>query len=120
MFATDVDQVGTHIFSFFSEVPGFVIDPSTGEISTTQAFDREIQSFYQFEVVVFDGVFMDITTVNVSISDVNDADPIFDLSEYSASLPEDFPLLTEILTVAATDIDQGTSVRLFESRVLLP
>lgn len=94
-------------FSFVSDVPGFIINPTTGEIFTTQVFDREVQSFYTFEVVVFDGVAMDFATVNVTITDVNDADPIFDLSEYSATVPEDFPLLMEILSVSATDVDQG-------------
>lgn len=103
----DVDLEGFHTFSLLSGSDEFQIDRVSGEIRTLTILDREEQSFYQLVVVVFDGINMTTTMVNVTVTDVNDNDPVFGLDEYSAVIPEDFPLLTKILQVNATDADQS-------------
>uniref|UniRef100_A0A672FR12 Protocadherin gamma-A11-like n=1 Tax=Salarias fasciatus TaxID=181472 RepID=A0A672FR12_SALFA len=47
--------------------------------------------------------------INVSVLDANDNAPVFDQAVYTASLPENSPVDTVVLTVRATDVDEGVN-----------
>uniref|UniRef100_A0A3Q3FBZ9 Protocadherin gamma-A11-like n=1 Tax=Kryptolebias marmoratus TaxID=37003 RepID=A0A3Q3FBZ9_KRYMA len=47
--------------------------------------------------------------IHVSVLDANDNAPVFSKTVYEASLPENSPLGTVVLTVSATDADEGVN-----------
>ncbi|XP_029970193.1 protocadherin gamma-A12-like [Salarias fasciatus] len=47
--------------------------------------------------------------IHVSVLDANDNAPVFDQAVHKASLPEDSPVETVVLTVRATDADEGVN-----------
>ena len=72
--------------------------------------DRETVSFYQIKAVAEDGGDPKLTgelVVNVTILDVNDNKPVFDVPFYNVTIPEDNPINKTFLTVSASDPDVG-------------
>lgn len=69
----------------------FSIDPSTGEIFTTTALDREIQGHYTLTIKATDmnttHTLSSSATVWVIIEDVNDEPPQFLNDPYVANVP---------------------------------
>ncbi|XP_026136921.1 protocadherin Fat 2-like [Carassius auratus] len=85
----------------------FKISGKTGVIVTSQTLDFEKHSHYEFDVTVNDGEAF--TRVVVDIIDENDNAPRFTLPSYQASLPENIPIGTSILTVSAIDVDKDNN-----------
>jgi len=90
----------------------FSVDPDSGEIRTAGEFDREVQVAYTFTAVATDaGSSMErrnaSVTVDVTILDLNDNQPVFTNSTYLTQTLENTSLLTTLLTVRAFDIDFG-------------
>ncbi|XP_050668610.1 protein dachsous isoform X2 [Leptidea sinapis] len=93
----------------------FKIDENTGTITINSKIDREERDQYTFPVYVFDSktfqtsTNFDITTVMVSILDVNDNAPVFKTGScYPLSVPENND--QEVIhTVTATDKDIGAN-----------
>ena len=88
----------------------FVINPQTGAITTTRLLDREKVSGYLLTVTARDGgipPLSDTTDVEISITDVNDNAPTFDLPQYQGSVVEDVLVGTSVLKVTAEDADIG-------------
>ncbi|KAK2891240.1 hypothetical protein Q8A67_013883 [Cirrhinus molitorella] len=83
----------------------FVINPNTGLITTVAPIKAESVSQYEFDVVTSDR--RAVAKVVVSISDVNNNAPSFQKSNYEASIAEHVPIGTSVLTVSATDKDDG-------------
>ncbi|XP_067312718.1 protocadherin Fat 1 [Pseudorasbora parva] len=83
----------------------FVINPNTGLITTTAPIKAERVSQYEFEVVTSDR--QAVTKVVVSVSDVNNNAPTFQKSNFEASIAEHVPIGSSVLTVSATDADDG-------------
>uniref|UniRef100_A0A673JPD3 Protocadherin Fat 1-like n=1 Tax=Sinocyclocheilus rhinocerous TaxID=307959 RepID=A0A673JPD3_9TELE len=83
----------------------FVINPNTGLITTTAPINAESVSQYEFDVVTSDR--RAVAKVVVGISDVNNYAPVFQKSNYEASIAEHVPIGTSVLTVSATDKDDG-------------
>ncbi|XP_042275417.1 protocadherin gamma-A11-like [Thunnus maccoyii] len=48
-----------------------------------------------------------IVVIHITVLDANDNVPVFDQAVYKTSLPENSPLGTVVLTVSATDADEG-------------
>lgn len=72
--------------------------------------DRETTPFYSLVIEALDGGNPPLRgqmTVNISIQDVNDNQPIFNQSRYFASVPENATIGTSVLQVYATDTDAG-------------
>lgn len=72
--------------------------------------DRETVPNYKLTLVAYDGgnpPKMGTMTINVIVVDVNDNQPMFSQSSYSATLPENTTVGTSILHVEATDADDG-------------
>ncbi|XP_066284596.1 protocadherin Fat 4-like [Branchiostoma lanceolatum] len=91
----------------------FVIDSSSGAIGLAQTLDRETTASYQLTVLAIDdggtSALTGTTTVTVTITDVNDNTPVFGQSLYTVSLAETTAAGSAVVTVAATDIDEGTN-----------
>uniref|UniRef100_A0A8C1WJD8 FAT atypical cadherin 2 n=1 Tax=Cyprinus carpio TaxID=7962 RepID=A0A8C1WJD8_CYPCA len=85
----------------------FKISAKTGVIMTSQTLDFEKHSHYEFDVIANDGEAF--TRVVVDIIDENDNAPRFTLPSYQASLPENVPIGTSILTVSAIDVDKDNN-----------
>ncbi len=62
-------------------------------------------------VEVTDGDHVDSTSVDISISDVNDRNPIFEREVYEAAIPEDSPVGMPVEQLKATDADIGQNAQ---------
>ena len=111
--ATDVD---TSIFGpVIYEKTGdsedyFQVDSNTGDVSIQIQLDAEIFSNYRFSIVAFDsGVppFSEITTVTVTIQDINDNAPSFLISSVEVSIDEN-TAVSVIFTFIALDNDRDS------------
>ncbi|XP_066507713.1 protocadherin-16-like [Hoplias malabaricus] len=90
----------------------FSLNPNTGSLSILKAVDREEQDSYNLTIVAEDhGMPQHSTTqvLSVQVIDVNDEAPLFEKSEYEVQVRENQPAGTSVLTVSATDQDQGTN-----------
>lgn len=83
----------------------FKINPKTGIILTTEKLDYESKKRYEFDVVANHGEAE--THIVVEVIDENDNSPRFTRSSYEATLDENSPVGSSVLTVAATDRDEG-------------
>ncbi|XP_077421706.1 protocadherin Fat 3a isoform X1 [Vanacampus margaritifer] len=71
--------------------------------------DREERNLYIINVTASDGLFVSQATVEVTVMDANDNNPICDQALYTASVPENIPVNSVLLRVSATDKDVGIS-----------
>jgi len=74
--------------------------------------DRETTSSYSLMVEALDGGTPPLKgsmTVNITIQDVNDNQPIFNSTRYFATVPENATVGTSVLRVYATDSDAGAN-----------
>ncbi|KAK3923329.1 Protein dachsous [Frankliniella fusca] len=72
--------------------------------------DRETTAFYSLLIEAVDGgspPLRGTMTVNITILDVNDNQPLFNQSRYFAIVPENATVGTPVLQVFATDADAG-------------
>ncbi|KAG8198293.1 hypothetical protein JTE90_021547 [Oedothorax gibbosus] len=86
----------------------FAVDRMSGWILTTHELDREISSFYDFEVMAKDRGSpsrSSTASVIIRVQDINDNDPIFHPKTYEASVSEIDPPGTPVVGVTATDKD---------------
>ncbi|KAM3866939.1 protocadherin Fat 2 [Diretmus argenteus] len=83
----------------------FKMNPKTGIIITTERFDYERKDRYEFDVTANQGEAE--THIVVEITDENDNSPKFTKTSYQATLEENAPVGSSVLTVAATDEDKG-------------
>ena len=77
--------------------------------------DRETTAFYSLVIEALDGgspPLRGFMTVNITIQDVNDNQPIFNQSRYFASVAENATIGTSVLQVFATDTDAGVNGRI--------
>ncbi|KAM3623277.1 uncharacterized protein V6R79_009482 [Siganus canaliculatus] len=84
------------------------------DLVLTSKVDREDRDFYSLTIEAFDGGSPPRTgtlQVNVRIQDENDHPPVFNQTEYHASLPEDAPVMSSVCRVHATDLDLGENGR---------
>ncbi|XP_075959813.1 protocadherin beta-15-like [Anarhichas minor] len=80
------------------------------ELVLNKELDREDQQELRLLLTALDGGSPQRTgtaTVHVTVLDANDNVPVFSQTVYKASLPENSPLDTVVITVAATDADEG-------------
>ncbi|XP_054868346.1 protocadherin Fat 3a isoform X5 [Amphiprion ocellaris] len=71
--------------------------------------DREERNLYIINITASDGLFVSQAMVEVTVMDTNDNSPICDQAVYTAYIPEDLPVNSVLLRVAATDADMGIS-----------
>ncbi|XP_069101569.1 cadherin-23-like [Argopecten irradians] len=88
------------------------IDTSTGVITTSASLDRESVDTYVIWCRVQDSgtpVLSSDTNVTITINDLNDNDPTFASTTYTATVTENTSVGTSITTMAATDADTGVN-----------
>uniref|UniRef100_A0A3Q3WPX5 Cadherin-23 n=1 Tax=Mola mola TaxID=94237 RepID=A0A3Q3WPX5_MOLML len=111
--ATDPDQGtgGSVLFSIQPPSPFFSIDGARGIVTVTKPLDYEITSAYQLTVNATDQdklrPLSRLANLAISITDVQDMDPIFTNLPYSTNIEEDVPLGHEVRKITAIDQDLG-------------
>jgi len=86
----------------------FSIDEHTGVISLARPLDREVQSVYELKARASDQGsprLSSLCAVVVSVLDINDNPPVFEHREYTATVPEDVAVGTQLLRVLAASRD---------------
>lgn len=101
-------------FSIANPMKEFLIDANTGEIKTRYGseFDREKQPFYLLIVqarLKRDPSQVAQSIVNVSVSDLNDNEPVFIGKPYYQSVNIETPAGSPLITVQARDADEGSN-----------
>ncbi|NXV11750.1 CAD23 protein, partial [Cepphus grylle] len=92
----------------------FGINPNTGDIYILSALDREKKDHYTLTAVARDNP-GDVSSnrrensvqVLVTVLDINDFRPQFSKSQFSTSVYENEPAGTSVITMTATDLDEG-------------
>ncbi|XP_047441816.1 protocadherin alpha-2-like isoform X2 [Mugil cephalus] len=95
-FSLDVQSGGQHIES--------------AELVLQKSLDREKKSIINLVLIALDGgkpARSGTLKITVHVMDVNDNTPIFGEPLYKAQVTENAPFQTSILTVSATDLDEG-------------
>ncbi|KAL4822162.1 hypothetical protein H8958_000121 [Nasalis larvatus] len=85
------------------------------ELVLEQPLDREKETVHDLLLTALDGgdpVLSGTTHIHVTVLDANDNAPLFTPSEYSVSVPENIPVGTRLLTLTATDPDEGINGKL--------
>ncbi|XP_009321015.1 PREDICTED: protocadherin Fat 2 [Pygoscelis adeliae] len=83
----------------------FKINPHTGLITTVRTMDFHEQSHFKLEVTTVNS--HTSTAVVIDITDCNNHAPSFSQSSYRGAFDENVPPGTSVLTVRATDEDEG-------------
>ena len=90
----------------------FTINSQSGEVIVSGGLDRETQDSYTFDVVVFDSLvaaLSSVTSVTITVTDVNDNSPVFTADLFSLSVLEEQAVGLFIATITAVDVDEGVS-----------
>jgi len=90
--------------------PYFAINNATGIVTTTQRIDYETTPQLNLTVIAYDSgapQFSAEAHVTVNIVNINDMDPVFNQTEYVASVAENAPVGTVVTVVHAEDRDAG-------------
>ncbi|XP_021795479.2 protocadherin gamma-A5 isoform X13 [Papio anubis] len=85
------------------------------ELVLEQPLDREKETVHDLLLTALDGgdpVLSGTTHIRITVLDANDNAPLFTPSEYSVSVPENIPVGTRLLTLTATDPDEGINGKL--------
>ncbi|XP_047411312.1 protocadherin gamma-A5 isoform X10 [Sciurus carolinensis] len=80
------------------------------ELVLERPLDREKEATHDLLLTALDGgdpVLSSTTRIRVTVLDANDNAPLFTQSEYRVSVPESIPVGTRLLTLTATDADEG-------------
>ncbi|XP_030224463.1 protocadherin alpha-2-like [Gadus morhua] len=116
--AKDADTGSNSIKSYrLSQNEHFSLDVQTGDdqavsadLVLQKALDREKQSVINLVLTAFDGGKphkSGTLKIVVNVMDVNDNTPIFSQTLYKAQVNENAPSQTSILTISASDLDEG-------------
>lgn len=124
VYANDIDT-GSNAKILYSVVGGdpknqFDVVNNTGMVRTKKNLDREDIPFYELVIQARDtGIpsLSNTVTVNITILDVNDNNPIFGSSAYTVPVAEDTPIRFNFLNISATDADIGQNAKITYSIV---
>uniref|UniRef100_A0A672YJE2 Cadherin domain-containing protein n=1 Tax=Sphaeramia orbicularis TaxID=375764 RepID=A0A672YJE2_9TELE len=89
-----------------------VVNGNTVELVLDKELDREKQQEINLVLTALDGGSPQrsgTVVIHVNVLDANDNSPVFSQPVYKASLPENSPLDTVVVTVSATDADEGVN-----------
>ncbi|XP_026227263.1 protocadherin-16-like isoform X2 [Anabas testudineus] len=90
----------------------FSLNPNTGSLAILKALDREEQELFNLTIVAEDHGMPQLSTSQVlcvQVIDVNDEAPVFQRAEFETQVMENLGPGTTVLTVTATDRDQGSN-----------
>ncbi|XP_038867634.1 protocadherin gamma-A10-like [Salvelinus namaycush] len=88
------------------------IDSNNVELVLDEKLDREVKQDIKLLLTAMDGGSpkrSGTVVIHVTVLDANDNAPVFSQAVYKASLPENSPLDTVVVTVSATDADEGVN-----------
>ncbi|NXD88803.1 PCDGH protein, partial [Halcyon senegalensis] len=92
----------------------FRLEPSSENtyklLVLAKALDREEAAFHELVLKASDGgepARTGTARIRVAVLDANDNAPVFSPAEYTVRVPEDVPVGTVLVTVTATDADEG-------------
>ncbi|OXB84616.1 UNVERIFIED_CONTAM: hypothetical protein H355_008092 [Colinus virginianus] len=111
------------VYSILQGQPYFSVDSRTGLIRTAlMNMDREAKEYYEVIVQAKDmggqlGGLAGTTTVNITLSDVNDNPPRFPQKHYQMSVLESAPVSSTVGRVVAKDLDEGINAEMKYSLV---
>ncbi|KAJ0050289.1 hypothetical protein NL108_014936 [Boleophthalmus pectinirostris] len=106
----------TYLLEEDDEDGTFILNPVTGVFNVTRALDYETQQYYILTAKAQDGGGQASTVrVYFNVLDVNDNPPVFNTTVYSTSVSESLPPGASLLTVGATDADDGPNAQLLYS-----
>ncbi|KAM3604810.1 uncharacterized protein V6R79_016461 [Siganus canaliculatus] len=100
-------------YSILEGQPYFSVDPMTGVVRTAvSSLDRETKDHYSVLIQAKDmagsvGGLSGSTTINITLSDVNDNPPKFSQKNYQLYVPELAPVGRAVGRIRASDEDQG-------------
>ncbi|KAM4875259.1 protocadherin gamma-A6-like [Thomomys bottae] len=80
------------------------------ELVLEHALDREVEATYHLVLIAMDGgdpVRSSTAQILVTVLDANDNAPVFTQTTYRVNVPENLPVGTPVLSVNATDQDEG-------------
>ncbi|XP_014118570.1 PREDICTED: protocadherin gamma-A4-like, partial [Pseudopodoces humilis] len=80
------------------------------ELVLAKALDREEAAFHELVLRAMDGgdpARTGTAQIRVTVLDANDNAPVFSQAEYTVRVPEDVPVGSVLVTVTATDADEG-------------
>ncbi|XP_016061096.1 PREDICTED: protocadherin gamma-A1-like [Miniopterus natalensis] len=119
-FGQDLDVGINSLQSYqLSSNPHFSLDVQQGadgsqqpEMVLQKPLDREEEALHHLLLTASDGgnpVHAGALRIRVQVVDANDNPPAFTQAQYHVSVPENVPLGTQLLTVKATDPDEGAN-----------
>ncbi|XP_063025245.1 protocadherin gamma-A10-like [Melospiza melodia melodia] len=82
------------------------------ELVLAKALDREEAAFHELVLRAMDGgdpARTGTARIRVTVVDANDNAPVFSQAEYMVHVPEDVPVGSTLVTVTATDADEGAN-----------
>ncbi|NWT10514.1 PCDGD protein, partial [Vireo altiloquus] len=80
------------------------------ELVLAKALDREEAAFHELVLRAMDGgdpARTGTARIRVTVLDANDNAPVFSQAEYTVRVPEDIPVGSVLVTLTATDADEG-------------
>nr|XP_018915731.1 PREDICTED: cadherin-related tumor suppressor [Bemisia tabaci] len=89
----------------------FEIDERSGLIRTAKLIDREAVSAYSLNVIARSGLMYGKTSVNITVLDVNDNEPVFMQKKDQIRIPENAAVGQEVFLARAKDKDAGINSR---------
>ncbi|XP_061684884.1 protocadherin Fat 1a isoform X3 [Syngnathoides biaculeatus] len=92
-------------YAFGHKSDRFTINPDTGLITTTSPINADAAARFELDVTAGSGKVT--TKVIVDVIDVNNNVPEFQQTSYRASVDENAPVGTSVVTVKAVDLDRG-------------
>lgn len=99
-----------HVISDGNTDSCFNIDMESGLIYIYQPLDRERSDRYLLNVTIYDMGLPQKSNwrlLTVNVEDVNDNSPQFSMESYTAAVPEDTAIGTEVIQITASDLDLG-------------
>ncbi|XP_044282347.1 cadherin-20 isoform X1 [Varanus komodoensis] len=106
------------VYSILQGQPYFSVDSRTGLIRTAlMNMDREAKEYYEVIIQAKDmggqlGGLAGTTTVNITLSDVNDNPPRFPQKHYQMTVLESAPISSTVGRVFAKDLDEGINAEM--------
>ncbi|XP_018591317.2 protocadherin Fat 1a isoform X3 [Scleropages formosus] len=94
-----------YVFKYKMEKNRFALNPDTGLITTTGPIHADYAPKYELEVVTSDS--KAAAKVVIDVIDMNNNSPDFQQTSYEASVDEHMPVGSSVLTVSASDLDDG-------------
>lgn len=111
----DINNNGALVYDiilFYEGEPRFGMDISSGLISTTSTLDRETIETYVLLCRVSDNGVPQLfseANVTITVSDINDNDPVFDKPSYNSFVFENTAVGQSIFTMTVSDPDLGNN-----------